>query len=176
MINNEEIVLEEDIEKHNELNSKLFDNENNLKENIKERILKIVKFFMQEAKEENIIFSVRDVLLIGSNCSYNYTKDSDLDVHIIIREDKKNPNLQKELDLLRKIFNTNYNISVKKIPIELYVELDKTNANSKGIYSLKKGWIKFPNKEEIPELSKEKEEEFNKMFKKYEKEYLELIK
>ena len=62
MINNEEIVLEEDIEKHNELNSKLFDNENNLKENIKERILKIVKFFMQEAKEENIIFSVRDVL------------------------------------------------------------------------------------------------------------------
>ena len=107
---------------------------------------------------------------------YNYTKDSDLDVHIIIRDDKKNPNLQKELDLLRKIFNANYNISVKKIPIELYVELDKTNANSKGIYSLKKGWIKFPNKEEIPELSKEKEEEFNKMFKKYEKEYLELIK
>lgn len=176
MINKEEIVLEENIEKHNELNSKLFDNENNLKEDIKERILKIVRFFMQEAKEENIIFSVKDILLIGSNCSYNYTKDSDLDVHIIIREDKENPNLQKELDLLRRIFNINYNISVKKIPIELYVELNQTNAKSNGIYSLKKGWIKFPSKDNVPELSKEKEEEFNKLFKKYEREYFELIK
>lgn len=176
MINTKEIILDEDIEKHDVLNSKIFNKENNLDENVKERILKIVKFFMQEAKEEGIVFSVKDILLLGSNCSYNYTKDSDLDVHIIVREDKENPNLQKELDLLRRIFNINYKISVKKIPIELYVELNETNANSNGIYSLKKGWIKFPNKEDIPEMSKEKEEEFNKIFKKYEDEYFKLIK
>ena len=75
--------LNEDIEKHEVLNPLLFDENDELKPEIKEAIEKIVNQFVEDLKTDSVKIEVKDVILVGSNVSYNYTKDSDLDIHII---------------------------------------------------------------------------------------------
>ena len=83
-IKKQKFELEEDIEKHDELNPVLFDENNNLKPEIKEKVLEIVDEFLREFEENEVELKVKDIILTGSNASYNYTKDSDLDIHIIV--------------------------------------------------------------------------------------------
>ena len=76
-------ILEEDIEKHDTLNPVLWNEDGTLKPEVKEKIDEIVKDFLDGLAEDGIKINVKDVKLVGSNCSYNYTKDSDLDIHIV---------------------------------------------------------------------------------------------
>lgn len=39
--------------------------------------------FIKELAVDDIKFNLADVRIVGSNCSYNYTDQSDLDVHIV---------------------------------------------------------------------------------------------
>lgn len=117
--------LEEDIEKHEDLNPLLFEGDD-LKPEIKEAIEKIVNQFVEDLKVDGVKIEVKDVILVGSNVSYNYTKDSDLDIHIIV--DKDTLDCDPELYTLlygayRSLFNKNYDITIKGIPVEIYVEL-----------------------------------------------------
>ena len=119
--------LNEDIEKHDTLNPLLFDENDELKPEIKEAIEKIVNQFVEDLKTDGVKIEVKDVILVGSNVSYNYTKDSDLDVHIIV--DKDTLDCDPEIYTLlygayRSLFNKNYNITIKGIPVEIYVELE----------------------------------------------------
>lgn len=117
--------LEEDIEKHEDLNPLLFEGDA-LKPEIKEAIEKIVNQFVEDLKTDGVKIDVKDVILVGSNVSYNYTKDSDLDIHIIVDKDKLDcaPQLYTLLyGAYRSLFNKNYDITIKGIPVEIYVEL-----------------------------------------------------
>ena len=118
--------LEEDIEKHDTLNPLLFNEDDELKPEIKEAIEKIVNQFVEDLKTDGVKIEVKDIILVGSNVSYNYTKDSDLDVHIIVDENKLDcdPELYTLLyGAYRSLFNKNYDITIKGIPVEIYVEL-----------------------------------------------------
>ena len=122
---NEDSNINEDIEKHEDLNPLLFENDE-LKPEIKEAIEKIVNQFVEDLKIDGVKIEVKDVILVGSNVSYNYTKDSDLDIHIIV--DKDTLDCDPELYTLlygayRSLFNKNYDITIKGIPVEIYVEL-----------------------------------------------------
>lgn len=151
--------LTEAIEKHDSLNSKLFTKEEVLKETVRRKMLEIVDEFVDNLREQNIKIKVDDILLVGSNASYNYTKDSDIDLHIIA--DTKN--IKYELDIAdalysayRTLFNKNLDINIYDIPLELYVETEKTPRNSNGVYSVKKDkWEKKPIPEDIPNYDKE---------------------
>ena len=117
--------LEEDIEKHDTLNPLLFEDDE-LKPEIKEAIEKIVNQFVEDLKTDSVKIEVKDIILVGSNVSYNYTKDSDLDIHIIV--DKDTLDCDPEIYTLlygayRSLFNKNYDITIKGIPVEIYVEL-----------------------------------------------------
>ena len=122
----EEITdLTEKIEKHDRLNPLLFEN-NKLKDDVKEAIIKIANKFIDDLKEDGVKFKMKDIILVGSNVSYNYTEDSDLDIHIIA--DKDSLDCSEEVyNLLygayRSLFNKNYDITIKDIPVEIYVEL-----------------------------------------------------
>lgn len=166
--------LDEDIEKHDILNPVLFDGEE-LKPEIKEAIQKIVDEFLNELSEDEIGFLLKDIVLLGSNASYNYNKDSDLDVHLIV--DSNQLQCPKELQdklysAYRSIFNKNYDINIKGIPVEIFVELDEPRAKSNGIYSLNNGWLKKPEAQAIPEIDKEA---FDKLFKEWEDKYKALV-
>ena len=166
----------EDIEKHDSLNPLLFTIENTLREEVDKKIREIADFFVKEAKEYEIPLTLKDIYLVGSNVSYNYTKDSDLDVHLVVdtSEFEDNNELYKSLyNIYRSLFNKNYDLSIKGIPVELYIEIeDDMNVKSNGIYSLNNGWIKFPKEENIPNIDKDK---FEKEFKKWEDRYFDLL-
>lgn len=167
-------LVNEDIEKHDTLNTELFEN-NELKKDVKETIENIADLFIEELSEQDIKFKLKDIILLGSNVSYNYTKDSDLDVHLIA--DSKNLKCPDDLYPLLygayvSLFNKNYDITIKGIPVELYVEIDESTAKSNGIYSLTKGWIKEPVQTDIPDIDFD---QFNVEFKNWEDRYLDII-
>jgi predicted nucleotidyltransferase len=152
-------ILVEEITKHNTLNSKLFTKTEVLKETVRKKMLEIVDEFLDNLREQNIEIKVDDVLLVGSNANYNYTKDSDIDLHIIANT--KNMKYEMEIanalySAYRTLFNKNLDINIYDIPLELYVEVENTPRNSNGVYSVKKDkWEKKPVQEEIPEYDKE---------------------
>lgn len=151
----EDINVNEEIKINDTLNRTLFDNDDELRERVKYKLLNIVEEIQDIAIENEIDLVIKDVVLLGSNCSYNYTKDSDIDLHIIADtsgNDCTKHHLELIYNLFKSSFNDKYDIKIKGIPVELYIEENETSANSNGIYSLYSGWIKKPTKESIPDI------------------------
>ena len=152
---NNNIKLVESVEKHDTLNSKLFTKDELLKDKVRDKMLEIVDTFLEDLKEQDIKIKVDDVLFIGSNASYNYTKDSDIDLHILANA--KSANYDKEIaaalyGAYRTIFNKQLDITLYDIPLEVFVETEDSARVSNGVYSVKKNtWIKKPVAEDIPE-------------------------
>lgn len=146
--------LTETIETHDELNPKLWNVDGSLKPEVAEKIKLIVDTFLGELQEDQITIKVSDIILIGSNASYNYTDKSDLDIHIIA--DTKNlvcpDKLHAKLySAYRSLFNKKLNIEFYGIPVELYVETEDTKGAYNGVYSVVQNkWLEPPVKEEIP--------------------------
>lgn len=188
--------IQEDIEKHDTLNPKLFDENNHLKPEVHDKVLEIANEFVKGLEEDGIKIKVKDVKLVGSNCSYNYNKDSDLDVHIVA--DMKDLECPPEMLMLlysayRSIWNNKVDIDFYGIPVELYVETveDEINVDeepldvslgeakqegavkSNGVYSvLKDKWIKEPVQADIPDIDMEA---FEELFTKWEDKYFDVI-
>lgn len=153
-------ILNEAIEVHNTLNPKLWDANNNLKQDIRDRICEIILKYIEDSeilKPEDII----DVELLGSNASFNYTKDSDLDIHLVVNMQDISCDtalLQLACNSEKALFNKAYDIKIKGIDVELYVEDVGAGTVSNGIYSITKdSWIKFPVKIDIPDISHDQE-------------------
>lgn len=170
----EELV--ENIEKHEELNPVLFEN-NKLKKEIREKCLEIVDVFLEDFEENNIEFNIKDIIITGSNASYNYTKDSDIDIHIVADTTKlEDPKKLYPLlyDAYKSLFNKRLDIKFYNISVEVYVETQETPLVSNGIYSIKNDtWIKEPVAEDIPEVN---QDEIDKAVKPWENRYKNLIK
>ena len=117
--------VDEDIEVHDALNPALFDGDE-LKPEVKEAVKRIADEFVDMLRQDGIKFRLKDIVLVGSNMSYNYTKDSDLDIHLIA--DSKTLHCPDGLYPLlysayRSMFNSKYDITIKGIPAEVYVEV-----------------------------------------------------
>jgi predicted nucleotidyltransferase len=151
--------LHEAVEKHDKLNSKLFTKEELLKDKVRDKMLEIVDEFLADLKEQDIKIKVDDILLIGSNASYNYTKDSDIDLHILAnaKAAKYDADVATALySAYRSLFNKNLDIELYDIPVEIFVETENSPRVSNGVYSVKKNkWVKKPVEEDIPEYNKE---------------------
>lgn len=89
---------------------------------------------------------IHDVVLTGGNCNYNYTKYSDLDVHIVADVSALNTD---ELYRKKVTWSLAHNhTTVAGYPVEFYVE-DKAQARAKGqgSYSLMHDrWVSVPVK------------------------------
>lgn len=132
---------------NNTLNKKIWENNFTLKPGVKEALLKIVDQFR---KELDVPIDIVDVRIVGSNASYNYNEQSDLDLHLVINNETL-PYFSEVLKLYynsaRNKFNRDFDITVKGLPIELSIEDITSNVASNGVYSLYTDkWIKFPEK------------------------------
>lgn len=133
------------------LNPQLWDNFS-LKESVREKLLNIANEYLNVIKGN---FTVYDIILTGSLASYNWSKYSDIDLHIIIDYNElkcEDPYLIKDyLKLLSKEWNRNYNIGLYGYEVEIFLENkndDREHVN--GVYSIQKNkWIKRPEKKDI---------------------------
>lgn len=164
IINPEEIETKS-FEPKDSLNSDLWSQDGELDLYIRRKLLEIAKDFIENLDIKDI--DIKDVTLTGSMANYNYDSDeSDLDLHIIVDFDSidGSPELVKKyFDSVKKVWNGQHDgITIKNHPVEVYVQSDKEEHKSSGIYSLITGeWIVEPDKEKmksnVPDLEKAKE-------------------
>ena len=138
------------IELHDELNPRIW-NGDKLRPQIKQGVMQVVDEFQDYIEYQ---LPIVDIVLVGSNASYNYTAHSDLDVHIILNFENIDDN--KELVGMlcqgwKSSFNNAYDIQLGGQDVEVYCEDMQTSTNSNGIYSvIQDRWLKYPQPIEIP--------------------------
>lgn len=158
------------------LNPKLWDKNNELLPEVKEKIFDIVNQFKDNLTDAGAELNINDIVLLGSNANYNYNDQSDLDIHIIADDtiDCSKQHLPVIYNAYKKLFNDKYDININGIETEVYVEEGtKSNANSAGIYSLKNGWLNKPSKDiETPNINSI---QFYKLLDSWKRRYLKLI-
>ena len=135
----------ESIEIHDKLNPVIWNPDATMKPEVEEKLLGVVSEFSEYVA---IPLMIVDIELVGSNASFNYTSQSDIDLHIITNFEQYNAApeiMQAYYNSEKTRFNTNYDISIKSHPVEIYVEDINTTAISNGIYSLMQHrWIRVP--------------------------------
>ena len=124
---------------HHELNPVIWDG-NQMRTEVRHQLLKIAKNFIEFLEVPNL--KLKDVTLSGSSAGYNYSEYSDIDLHLVVNSN--------ELFTAQKIqYNNTYDLKIKGIPVELYVQPVSQVHHSAGIYSvLDNKWITEPKHEE----------------------------
>lgn len=154
-------MLNEAAELHSELNPKIWNSDATLKEDVASALLTILDTYIEQSE----LLTTQDVIdaqIVGSNASFNYNDNSDIDLHIIVNMD--NMSCDSELFQLacnseKSSFNKNHDIKIRGIDVELYVEDVNASTMSNGIYSLfGSKWIKFP--QPIPPVNYDEDDEY----------------
>ena len=132
------------------LNHRIWNDDMTLKDGVAQAINKIVDQFVNDLQ---VPIDIVDITIVGSNASYNYNEYSDIDVHIVVNTETL-PYDSKMLKLLydsaRNKFNREYDITIKKLPIELSIEDITSSVCSNGVYSVKnQNWIKIPTQIDV---------------------------
>lgn len=147
--------------KKSELNTDIWLNENTLNSRVRLQLLDIADDFF-ESLEVSFV-EPKDIILTGSICNYNWSKQSDIDVHIVIDFGEIDANRE----LVEDYFNTKKNewnknhkgLQIFGFNVEMYVEDVNAERVSNGIYSLESNkWISKPDKSEVKSIKPHKQE------------------
>jgi hypothetical protein len=97
--------------------------------------------------------AIRDVILTGGNANYNYTNQSDIDLHLVVDKEKIDCQglLDDYLQSKKQLWGLTHDITVKGQPVELYAQdFRDPFRQGQGIYSLKSNkWLQEPTKYKI---------------------------
>lgn len=128
---------------HKELNPLLWE-DNRLKEQVRYKLLKVAQHFIKFINIPSI--RLKDITISGSNAAYSYTENSDIDLHLVVDIPfKREAYLKSLFNAKKNQYNFNYNIKIKGINVEVYVQSSSENHHSAGIYSiLNDHWISEP--------------------------------
>lgn len=134
-----------------ELNPEIWDNENmSMHEEVRKSLMDIANEFIEFL---GLPIFVSDITMTGSLANYNWSKFSDIDLHIMYDFDESGDDkeLVQELFKLKKtLFNSTHDITVKGYEVELYVQDLNESHFSTGVYSVLFGeWINEPSMEEV---------------------------
>ena len=153
-----------------ELNPKIFAN-NIMIPQVRNKLIQSSKDFLEEMTrgmtDQNIDLVVKDIMLVGSNASYNYSDFSDLDIHILYDTENLGDNLSKffakeYFEAFRRLFNQSHDIKIYDLPVEFYAEDINSNGVYNGRYSiLNDAWIQFPDKNRVEINSTEVEAKYD---------------
>ena len=129
----------------------LDENPPQLKNEVKLNLIKVSELFRDFI---GVDFFVDDVIMTGSLANYNWSKFSDVDLHLVVdftqfEEDKLE--LYTELFKVKKtIFNNVHNIKIYGFDVEVYVQDSNESHFSSGVYSvLYDEWLVKPKHEKI---------------------------
>lgn len=120
-----------------------------MRDDIRKRLVEISNDFIESFGVE---FFIHDVTLTGSLSNYNWSRYSDVDLHIIIDFDETEypMNLVKEFfDAKERVWNEKHDIKIKGFDVEVYVQDLKQEHVSSGVYSiLHNKWLIEPERNE----------------------------
>jgi hypothetical protein len=133
-----------------ELNPKIWESSDKMSPKVRERLLEIAYEFIEFLGVDVII---SDVVMTGSLANYNWSKYSDVDLHLIADfeqfSERELPLYEELFKLKKTLFNDKHNIKIYGYDVELYVQ-DDVKSFSSGEYSvLFNEWKSKPSKEKI---------------------------
>lgn len=148
----EEEVEPETFEKHDELDPRFWNPQKLLKDSIVKRLIKIVEDFIEGLDVEQPI-AVEDIRLTGSLANYNWSKYSDVDLHIVVdfsSIDEDEALVKAFFDNARMRWNDRHDIKIYGHEVEIYVENINEDHRSSGIYSIMEDeWIVEPDPQKV---------------------------
>jgi hypothetical protein len=129
------------------LNPKIFDKEQHMYEDIRRRLLMIADDFFETLNVSWV--DINDIILTGSLANFNWSKFSDVDLHILVDfgEVDENEELVKEyFNSKKNLWNEKHDITIKGYDVELYMQDTEEPHVSSGVYSiLWDGWVVQPD-------------------------------
>lgn len=140
------------------LNPEFFNGDGELNSQIRMKLLDIADDFIKELEVKWV--KPTDIVLTGSIANYNWSKYSDVDIHIIYdyNEVYKKPDFVKDyFNSKKELWNkTHDELTIKDFPVEISVENTSEPAQSTGVYSLERNkWVKEPKNLNDSKLNKE---------------------
>jgi hypothetical protein len=130
------------------LNPKIFESDQKLNDKIRSRLLMIADDFFETLDISWV--DVEDVTLTGSLSNYNWSKFSDVDLHILLNYEDidENSELVSEYLMAKKnIWNEKHSITIKGYDVEVYAQNISEEHISTGVYSiLWDDWLVKPKK------------------------------
>jgi hypothetical protein len=143
----ESFKLSDAVKFNDTLNPVLWEDEK-LKTEIRDQLKVIAEDFADYLGISDL--KIQDITISGSNAAFTWTPHSDIDLHLLVDFDKlPNSEIYQELFTAKKtVYNDIHDITIKGIPVELYVQDSTQPHYSMGEYSiLNDDWNHIPKKE-----------------------------
>lgn len=162
-MNTSEII--KSFESQDKLNPKIWEKKGKsyqMRPEVREKLLETANVFIDFLGVDVVI---TDIIMIGSLVNYNWSKFSDIDLHVVVNYNQFPTNSQdlyvEFFDLKKIIFNDRHNIKLFGYDVECFVQSETETTFSSGIYSvLYDMWVNEPKetgmKNVDSELLKEK--------------------
>lgn len=138
-----------------------------LKPEVLDKMIKVANAFY---KDTELNAPIEDIYFLGSTAGYNWTPNSDIDLHILVDFNKIDPNkelVKKYVDGLKNKWNQEHDIHIGDHQVEVYIQDINDVNRSQSVYSvLKNSWVKKPNYQNIKidkENIKKKYDQYVKM-------------
>jgi hypothetical protein len=129
---------------HRRLNPRLWGRDEQLLPEVRDKLLAIAADFQEFLGVEDL--NIRDITVSGSNAAYSYTKNSDIDLHLIVSM-PDNPVYQELFNAKKYQYNDEHNIKIGGADVELYVQPSDQTHISQGVYSIRDNkWISIPQR------------------------------
>jgi hypothetical protein len=129
---------------HRRLNPRIWGRDEHLLPEVRDKLLAIAADFQEFLGVEDL--DVKDITISGSNAAYSYTKNSDIDLHLIVAM-PDNPVYQELFNAKKYQYNDEHNIKIGGADVELYVQPADQTHISQGVYSIKDNkWISIPQR------------------------------
>lgn len=130
----------------NTLNPQLWDENQHLRPEVREDLLKIATDFYDSL---DISVPPTDIIMVGSSANYTWSPYSDLDVHIVLDFKAVDENIDlvtNYFNAAKNLWNDNNDIEIRGISVELYLQPINDNLVSSGTYSIMNDqWISEPS-------------------------------
>lgn len=124
------------------LNPKIW-SDDTLNSEVSKKLIEIAQAFEEFI---GIDLNVVDYTITGSNANYTWTEYSDLDLHLIIK-DEITDQARELFNAKKALWSEQHNITIKGLPVECYVQGVDEPHHSTGVYSLsKQSWLVEPKK------------------------------
>ena len=132
---------------HDELDQDFWNQpDDKLDPEIREKLLVIAKDFWNSLEVGNAEYE--DITFTGSLAAHNYSKFSDVDLHILVDFsdiDDKVDLVREYFNAMKSIWNRLHDILIKGYEVEIYVQDINDPHEAQGLYSvLNNEWIKKP--------------------------------
>lgn len=137
---------------HHELNAEYWEGADgpadkaHLKNDVRERLLKIAYEFYEST---GFKAPIKDIILTGSACNYNYHAHSDLDTHIVIDYKAENEDVElvkNAATALKSQWNDKHDATIYGYSVELYIQDASEPHTASGVYSLQDDkWLVVPS-------------------------------